>query len=309
MALDQTYKNRTFADHVDEHGLLTTRNWNTNAGILKFEGGDTAHREGMYILGLHLTGQSQDMQGRSLFQRMKMVIEKLRHPQKKGIWRRHPDESRWYGFWDRMSRDQLIPTVCALSVTGFDNYIDELFLSLFKRFSTTNYWRHNGTYPPDHPRYDAEWEKSSGHKWTDKKPFGDICGPSFWALFWRHKINKRGWRYWWSYPLILLGDIETLVNSVIKIHKSKSAGFSEDNNHIIQLIFGQHFAPTFVLTWARRLYFKKRRYAEDPVVKEYEVYNAPQSALRHYFDPLKWNTLASPPLDKLYEPLVKGLGE
>jgi len=287
-------------DHRDAWGLLAFRRWNVTTDI--FGGGDTIHREGAFIFFSALTGVNQT----ELEIRFSYIKATLRHPINKGLWRRHPDVLFWYGDWNRMSRDQAIALVLSMAALGLEEELEEFYWHLFKRGSFMTNTRHNGVYPPKHPKHNPKSEE----KWIDKK-IPDLCGPQFWAIFWRFKIKRRGWKYWWAYPLVWCGDIANLVNSWIKVN---SYGIdpknSDDNNHIMMMSYAQRTCESPIARLSRRFYFNDRPFAGDPFVKEYEVTNGPMSAMRHYYDAAAWKGVgASPPIDRLAEPIVNSLGD
>ena len=294
-------KNRTFHDHRDKWDLLTFRLWREGQD---YEGGDTAHREGMWHAGeaWQIKHYYNYFKIRDSF--YESVIKHLKHPTKKGIWRRHPDERYWYGDWDRMSRDQSHMIVHAMGALDLEEELNEFFRALAFRGSFMTNTRANGTYPKDHKLYHPD----SKRVWKWKLP--DFCGPSFWNYLWRSKLSNNSWKVWLWIP-ILIGDLQTLFESLNKVlFYGKDPGNFDDPNHIGVLVYGQRLKETFIHKWARRIYFKYRPMANDPILKEYEVTNGPQSALRAYFDPMRWEGLgASPPHDRQWESLVSSLGD
>lgn len=303
MASNEKIENRSLQDHRDSWGLLTYRRWRSASD--KFEGGDTAHREGAFIFFSALTGGDMSYL-RQWYHQIKLL---LAHPIEKGVWRRHPDVGKWYGDWDRMSRDQATSLVVAMSILGLEDELEIFYGCLFRRGSFMTNSRHNGVYPFWHGLHDPRREK----KWADKKPFyrRDFCGPEFWAIYWRFKIARRGWKYWWAYPLVWLGDVENLINSLIKVRwYGIDPDNADDNNHILISAHAQRVTETFILRLSRRYYFRRRPHAGDPYLKEYEVTNGPMSAMRKYYDGSAWNgDGASPPLDRLGEKVVNALGD
>lgn len=317
-------ENRTFEDHRDSWGLLTQRDWRDKHD---FDGGDTAHREGMWV---SLVGML-DPERVFIRQYFKTVIQcHLQHPTKKGIWRRHPDiDNYFYGEWDRMSRDQIWEIVIAMAVIGMEKELDVFFWHLFKRGGFMTNTRRNGSDADNHGmRYyssakDLSWWEALVLKhripvfnvkkgWRNNNwKVPDFAGPEFWSIYFKYKIKKRGWKWMWSKVFVWIGELESLAGTMNKVHRyGKDPKNDDDSNHIMPHLYGKWSGTeTFIGRFSRRYYFKNRPFAGEPNLNEYEVSNGPMLALRKYFDGNKWNTSADPPLDRLAAPLVNAMGD
>lgn len=100
----------------------------------------------------------------------------------------------------------------------------------------------------------------------------------------------RAFNSWYAYPLLLLGDTQMLVNSLIRVAK----GFDRDNvsddiNHTLALIQAQNHYPTIISYLARKIYKL--------------VPGGIQSRWDHYFRP---ETNANP-FNELYRELITNM--
>lgn len=291
--------------HRDKWGLLTFVTW-ANKGDDRYEGGDTAHREGMHAAGVAWTGTNEEINHERT--RFKAVIRMLQHPTKKGHWRRHPDESKWYGWWENMSRDQATMIVVALSALEMHKELDQFYWHLLLRGSFMTNSRHNGAYPEDHASYSPTFPK----KWADKKPFWkrDLCGPDFWGVWIRHKIKHTKWGRRFLKPALKFLDWFGHLDTIAKLHYGQESPKNVDDSNFIAIkIHAQRTWETPKGREQRLRYFHGRAFAADPNMKEYEVTNGPASAMRLYFDGNVWGIGASPPLDRLWKPLVDAMGD
>lgn len=90
--------------------------------------------------------------------------------------------------------------------------------------------------------------------WKQVKNFGryangDIGGPE--DLGYYIRANKE----WYLYPVLILGDTQMLVNTLIRIVKSKKlTDTSDDINHTLALIQAQYELATPISWLARKLY-------------------------------------------------------
>lgn len=115
------------------------------------------------------------------------------------------------------SRDQLVPNIRALGYYDARSLVKEIFNKMLKNFS----------------RY----------------PNGDIAFIQDYARFSR----SLGW--WWMYPVMLLGDILLLGNSLIRIVKGRNYDdVGDDLNHIGDLAQARAIFPTPISWFARLMY-------------------------------------------------------
>lgn len=320
----QPIKNRTLEDHKDKFGLLTQRDWK---GIHDFDGGDTAHREGMLIALLVMLDPNNHQK---MWMHWVMTTRKLlRHPVKKGLWRRHADTNYFYGDWDRFSRDQAWEITIAMAVLGSEQDLDDFYWGLFKRFGFTSNTRQNGATAKNHG--EKKWSTAPDLKWWEKLvlkykipiisvnkhyrnyawKLPDFAGPELWSVYFRFKMKKRPLLWFWARAFVWLGEIESLGNSLLKVNSyGKDRTNYDDTNHIMPVLYAKWMGnESWIAKKSRRYYFHNRPFAGEPIMLEYEVGNGPMSALRKYFDGNLRKRSASPPLDRLAEPLVNAMGD
>ena len=138
----------------------------------------------------------------------------------------------------------------------------------------------------------------------------DFAAFEFWSIYFKYKVKKRGGLWCLTFPLILLGELGGAGGAIQKVHfYGKNPKNDDDSNQAMVYVFNKFMHETFIAKWARRYYFRKRPFAAEPNLIEYEVSNGPMSALRQYFDGFKDKAGAEPPLDKLALPLINALGD
>ena len=169
------------------------------------DGGDTAQRMGMYYSGKQWTAHYNEYD-QPLEPEIDYLIGALQHPNKPHIWRRHPDESKWYGDWDRMSRDNMTPIVIMLGLYGYTAVLSDFAIGLYKRFSFMTNTRRNWVYK-DKVEHD---QKEKYAKWRPGWKLPDICTFEFWGLI------IRGLNLWWLYPVLILSDLEHLIGAIFR---------------------------------------------------------------------------------------------
>jgi hypothetical protein len=120
-----------------------------------------------------------------------------------------------------MSRDQLNPLIIAMGAyRGHSHLLWELLWKRIKAF---------GFYPN-----------------------GDYSSPEHWCMLFR------ALRLWWLYPIFFLGDIFTLINSIVRcILGTDPNNVGDDINHCMSLLQQLKY-PTPISWAARKLYSKLR---------------------------------------------------
>jgi hypothetical protein len=201
-------------NYLDQYEMITT---------IEKDGGDSAFHEGHYYSMLELTGNL----GYSALVDYSITATQLQNDE--GNIRRHPDESKWYGDWDRGSRDQSIPLLISFFLTGSMRAARNFFKAHLKRallFATNN--RRNGSTAENHGKeyYPGRFRDYS---W---KP-ADITGPVFWSIY------IRGFRNKLLYPLLLIFDLFLLVNTI-----TFNISPREPNQHLLLLFFSKRSFPT-----------------------------------------------------------------
>lgn len=133
--------------------------------------------------------------------------------------RRHPDFSKWYGQYDRFSRDQLIPVICAGIRLKFWAPIEEVY-GRHKQLHFVKAWN---------------TKKNGAIEVPTKSP--DITGPEVWALWIRYK------RPWWARLVLVILDLESLASA---IHWKYWRKDRVCRNHMLSSIMSRRYMPTLV---------------------------------------------------------------
>lgn len=197
------------------------------------DGGDSCQRMGMFYYALARLGEPYA-------NAYSHSLDLLEHPDKPGIYRRHPDPSMWYSDWDRFSRDQATPLVICMGELNFKSRLWDFFKGHVKRWGFMTNTRKNGVWKDEkeHQVKAAPW-KDWDYKW--KVP--DLCGPEFFGLY------IRAFKWWWLYPLLLICDLETFAGSI-------SRRFSKDKD-VLNHVMISHYATTHYPTpiiWLANLF-------------------------------------------------------
>lgn len=209
---------------IDDNGLLTELNG---------DGGDSAQREGMLLLlaaalerkGLVSTEDYMLLKGTFI-----LIHAKLIRPD--GTLRRHCDESKWYGRWDKGSRDQY-HLILGAGAAGLKSIVLKVFKGHLRRalLFTTNY---------------------TGNGDTERLKLPDITLGGFWAYYLRALLSP----VWLTvlYPLMCLLDLSLVFNSLIRVYYF---GRDKENtdvlNHLQALIYSELMYSTVVSRFAMRL--------------------------------------------------------
>jgi hypothetical protein len=202
---------RPLKDYVDSYGMLG-KIWHSKGQL---SGGDSAQRMGMWASGLKFL-KKYKINVRDVYtdgpQNYEDALCGL-FDKKKG-WRRHPDEKAWYGDFDRMSRDQIIPNIVALglfkcwSVLWITFWHHLIYRGLLLMTNT----RRNGATKENHgqPKYPTD-PLSEKYDYSWKLP--DITLFEFWGLYIR-ALPK--WIGVFFYPILLISDLMTLGGGLIR---------------------------------------------------------------------------------------------
>ena len=264
------------AKYIDSYGYVTQVNG---------DGGDTFHRLGFIQIANHFLLKHKQITTEQFIVRTNEYLaqsQALECKGRPGVFKRHPNTSRWYGQCDRMSRDQITPNIVAWGLMGPKGRGRELLnrtlWSNMKRLMlfTTNTKGNSDNYPKD------SW----------KLP--DFTGPHVWAMY------IRAYRAWALYPLLMVLDIENLASNIIK-HFSyfKNPNNSDDLNNIAYLLQARESMPT-PISWLSRMIYNFRP-KTNPTRAGYLSEYGPQTALDHYFAPEH----EGPPINELYRPFLE----
>lgn len=105
----------------------------------------------------------------------------------------------------------------------------------------------------------------------------------------------RAFKFWKAYPILLVGDLQLLVNSIIRCIKGRDLNdVSDDINLTLELLQAQYNLPT-PISWLARKIYKHLRYGQ------FFPEGAIQRAWNWYFRP---ETNANP-FDELYRSLIE----
>lgn len=275
---------------VDSFGLVAQK---PESGA---DGGDTANREGYLFLLLRAFGYKVDVTRADIPIELSIAAVSSQLIDDKGRGRRHANEEKWYGDWDRMSRDQYIAFIIGVLV----NKEYKIALKMIKHhfFGTFRYGRlvipRMGLFMTNTKKnfvyktleeHQAKSTPDVPHNYADKLP--DITGPEILAVYIRgFSLVFNIWisvftaLYLYSdsttffyiafVPMLVvaLGDLETLIGSINKVLFYKG---NDDGNHIAVLAYNHlHKTTSPIALLARYIYFKYRDHTK---------------ALDEYFDP------------------------
>lgn len=231
--------------NIDSYGLLTEANG---------DGGDSIHREGALLFALwllkiklryHIVGFEK-----CLYRTMRVITPLING--KNGRIRRHVDESKWYGDWERGSRDQYYaligiglfsPTRLRLIFRG---HLERCLLF------TTNFLPNTSS--------------SSA-----RRKIPDLTGPGFWALYIRLFKAKR--LYW----LLHAFDLSLVAQALIWCFwRGKDVNDSDVWNTMQAILLAETRMPTYFSGLARRVFSRL------PKLDDVSPVNSVQQRLNHY---------------------------
>lgn len=224
--------------------------WGMIVNLPQKDGGDSCQRMGLLALYAKLTQTPNQFENFREF--FRLIILKLMPSSRRILFRRHPDPSKWYSRVNTFSRDQATTWVMALAVTGYTRTLFSFMVKHFLRFGFMWNTRRNWQYPTleEHEAAKKRGDIGAGVAWDYSWKLPDWCGPEFFGLY------IRGFRFYPFYPLLLLADLETFINGIIKFIKK------EDNdiiNHTAVVLFGNYSMPT-PLIWLAGKLLKKSDY-------------------------------------------------
>lgn len=272
-----------------------------------YDQGDTLNREGhlmtaAWVLHFKLNKMSKPEYD-FLLLRYEDVLNKLQDPKDPSNFARTIVPNYWGSRHNVMSRDQMTPNLVALAMNDKPRTWKVFINHLLRRallFTTNNY--DNWSYPPGDPKYVA-----SENKWH----IADITALSYWNIYLR-ALPRWAWIVG-SVPLYLtlcLFDLDTLINSVIKVlWYGKDPTNTDDIQHIGMLTQAAYSVPTPFSWLARKIYAKWRPLAMrtefSPVEQpKYENETNPtQVVLNCYYRHLG----NGPLLNEIWRPIVEEL--
>ena len=240
-----------------------------------YDPGDTLQREGMVAVGAYIlfhSGKMSKAEFEVVVSRYERVLALLNDPNNPGLLRRYPDPAYWGGLSDRLSRDQSVPNVIGMGLINKKRL--QMFFDAHNAYSKgwflTN-CRDNWAWPPGHPEYSEK-----AYRW--KMP--DFTVLAFTASYQR-AFEKKDLL---SKMRMYLGDVETLINSIIKVHfYSKNKLDSDDLNHIMNLYQTELVSPTIISKLAF-WYYQKRPFSIPVTLYPVpQALNPAQATMNSYF--------------------------
>ena len=141
------------------------------------------------------------------------------------------------------SRDQTVPLILAMGVMG-----EHETLKLLLKKQIKNYFRYQN---------------------------GDI------GLLGDLGYYIRAFNAWWAYPVLLVGDLQLLVNSVIRVIKGTDQDTSDDINHTLGLLQAQYTLPTPISYLARKIY---KHFRSGGIQNAWDNYFKPSSGANPFND-------------------------
>jgi hypothetical protein len=250
--------------NIDSFGVITQNaadNW---------DGGDTTQREGMFLCAMwyHLQDKrATDVQWVEMWVRYGQIIDKLNDDN----WslRRHPDPSKWYNDTNRMSRDQLVPNLCALGYCRPYMLKSMIWKHMLRGLLFTTNTRENGATLADAEPIDF-WQRiqyffgwrPGYYVWAWSLP--DITDPSIFGAY----VRGLEWTALW--PTLWLSDWILVVDALITLYKTKQGTVTDDQlTQQMLLLQSAYRMPTWVSKLAMWIYKKCN----------------PQQSLDQYFAP------------------------
>jgi len=200
---------RNWSNNIDIYGMPTMTVQDNGVG----EGGDSAQRFGMTLIGMFLNRKYKKRIQLDLLAYISSPSDglySLECPECPGDYRRHPHEDFWGSACDRMTRDQatgIVAAFCAgrmLETSGNPTYkfpnrrwrTFRFAFNMFKRFGMTN---------------------NSTKRNTPKT--GDHVGKSWFDWFglpqWSNLIRCYPILSYMLYPILCFLDLEIVINSII----------------------------------------------------------------------------------------------
>lgn len=250
----------------DRFGLITQKDES-------MDGGDAAHRTGIFYYGLYLRFEKNKDELKNIKTRFLHDLKKLRKGP--GRYVRHPDSHKWYSNPNNFSRDQNTPLVIALGAFGETAEINANLGQVIESYSF-------------YPNKLRNWTNAEKVLPYD---FRDVAPPSDWGMYIR-ALNETNY-----YHLLYFTDLQLLGNAltrmVISFYDPKDT--SDDINYTLLLLQADRVMPTFISKLAKWIYTRFR----TPIALQGapSTINGVDSAWAYYFE----YDAVRPPLNKVYQ--------
>lgn len=185
------------------------------------DGGDKLQREGFWYEGTNFCPREQ-IRGMAYYHAALAILS----DQEGNLMR---DQIKWTDPKD-VSRDQLVSNIRAIGYRTYGSSLDIFYQAKLKRI-LTNVIKNFSRYPN-----------------------GDLAFLIDYSRF------ARAFGTWWLYPLILLGDLQMLANTLIRLWAGRNPDdVGDDINHIGDLAQARLSLPSPISWLARKLYVWFRR--------------------------------------------------
>lgn len=248
--------------YYDSNGLIVQQD---------MDGGDTAGREGDYWFAQALYAQGPcglEVSQLEEFDRVLTLLQAspgvfIRHPRANPI---VPPEKAWNDPSD-FSRDQAISIILALGEMCQYDILRPMLWQQIKRLGV--YQNFSMKWSKDKPDNDNDYKQIYSKLWIK----GDIGGPQ--------DINYyiRGFKAWYLWPILLLGDLFLLTNSCIRVIVGNDDNTSDDINHTLALKQAQRHLSTPISWLARKIYKWFRR---GGIQHAWDQYFKPESGANEF---------------------------
>lgn len=245
----------------DKNGLITQKD---------FDGGDSAHRTGVFYFGLYLLYKDNDKILVKIKKDFEKDLKKLK-TEKSGEFVRNPDKNMWYSNPKNFSRDQTTNLITSMGFLMEDKtLIKDNLKSIFSRF---------GFYP------------NILKNWTNKEKvfpldYRDFAGMSDYGSY------IRSLDYYWLYPILMIFDTQLVGSSLFRLYFSYAdpEDSSDDINFSIHLLQAELKYPTPLSKLAKLIYKLKKTNSFYP--KDSNIYS-----YWHYY----FTQGGRPPIHKIYQ--------
>ena len=243
------------------------------------DGGDSAHRTGVFYLGLYLLFKDNKVVVKQIEQDFKKDLNKITIGPGKFV--RHPDPAKWYSNPENFTRDQTTPLIIALG------FFDDVENRKIIRQNLQNIFDNSSFYP------------NRLKNWTNEEkvfPFdyNDPAGPSDYGMFVR-ALKKENYK-----PLLWFSDIQLVGDSLLRVFFSyfNNKSTSNDLNYSLILLQAQRTYPTWWSDIATYIYFNFKR--RSPATVWGEGSSGVMSSWNYYFRP----EANSAPLNLIYQCII-----
>lgn len=241
-----------------------------------------------YISGMKLNDSFGDTMG--VIERFRIIVPRFiildkSHSPSYGLFRRHPDLTKWYSHWDRGSADQMHAMI-AMALVESKVHESHSFGALISN------WRRHG--------YLFTTNTLGNSEMTTQRKVPDFTLARFWAYAIRcSAISKQAPVSKWLRPILELFDLSLVANSLIRVYiHGKDRNETDSRNHLKAMGLAKLKGDTWMAKLARRIYrnmpikFPERlgaakQYALDTLPRAFKhifYYEGAQQEIDDYFN-------------------------